>query len=172
MSPRGGRRSVQAGASLEALLNYVHQRYWINHHVWIRHNGIAGTWHRDPRRRGKAVFSPVKRTAAPDYYGVIYGRFVAFDAKLTNNKIRWTLGKDRIHQLQYLQEISTAGGCSWFAVEHRPSRRMLLVPIRPDTNKATVDLRSPAEDVLQIADVQGYYDWLGPVLEHWIQRPT
>lgn len=171
MSPRGGRKPVQTGASLEALLSYVHQRYWINHRVWIRHNGIAGTWRRDPHRRGKAMFTPTKRTAAPDYYGVIYGRFAGFDAKATSNARRWSLGRESHHQLEYLREIRQAGGVTWFAIEHRPARRMLLLPVHEDTARATVDLLEPAEDVLVVPDIQGYYDWLDPVLRSWFVDP-
>ena len=94
------------------MLAFVHAGYWNRQRVWVRHNGIAGVWRID-RRTGQRVFTPISREAAPDYYGCVDGRFVAFDAKTTDHNARWRLDKERAHQYQLMLDLASAGAvCS------------------------------------------------------------
>lgn len=166
MTRRASIDAQRVGASLEDLLTFTHILYWNRHHVWVDHNGIAGEFH---MRKGRRVFHPVSRQAAPDYYGCVDGIFIAFDAKTTKNKTRWRLHKDYAHQFTRLKDIHQAGGVSFFAIEQRVTHTMWLLKVHNrmewpklsfDPQESELIPRIPLND-------EGLYDWL-PEARSWV----
>src|SRR3989304_10603234 len=111
MTPALSRR---AGQSLEDALNFAHSLYLNRGRVGVRHNEIRGRFR--SRGGGQAEFTPSPAKGAPDYYGCIDGRMIAFDAKSTGNKKTWMLDGRRVHQYLDLCEIAGAGGGGWWLV--------------------------------------------------------
>ena len=168
-------RSQIAGQSLEGLLDFGHALYWNREQAWVRHNGVKGQFR--SRRGGKAEFTPSPDKGAPDYYGCVDGRMVAFDAKSHGSDETWILPADRLHQFWRLADIAAAGGISWFAIEHKPSSTLMLLRIRTADqfmDKGMLIPRSPRlkfpppPDVLAVPDAGGWYDWLSVVRAHWL----
>lgn len=169
-----GRGGLQrAGMTLESALNFAHSTYFNRGQGWVEHNGIAGVWHTDPKSKRGKVFRPISRQSAPDYYGSIDGRFIAFDAKSHGSDDPWILPRERIHQYYRLRDIAGAGrAIAWFAIEHRPSRILMLLRIFPTNLEFPRDIPwlefPPPPGVLQVSDVGGWYDWLPIVRKNWI----
>ena len=165
------RLSQAVGHSLEDVLAFTHAGYWNRQRVWVRHNGIAGVWRID-RRTGQRAFTPISREAAPDYYGCVDGRFVAFDAKTTDHNARWRLDKERAHQYQLMLDLALAGAVCWFAIEQRSQQALHLLRIVPASPYPIVVFESLGlPDRLEIpwSDRAGGYDWLPLVRESWLR---
>jgi len=170
-------RSQIAGQSLEDLLDFAHSLYWNRERVWVRHNEIRGRFR--SRGGGQAEFTPSPAKGAPDYYGCIDGRMIAFDAKSTGNKKTWMLDGRRVHQYLDLCEIAVAGGVCWFAVEYRLSQTLYLLrvnlPFADTAFGAIVPKLDFSRDVqpsnvITVAYQEGYYDWLSVVRANWFTR--
>ena len=164
-----------SGQSLEDALNFAHSLYANRGQVWVRHNEIRGRFR--SRGGGQAEFTPSPAKGAPDYYGCVDGRMVAFDAKSTGNKKTWMLDGRRVHQYHDLLEIARAGGVCWFAVEHRPSQILYLARVRPPFPDTAFMQRVPKldftrdvlpPDVISVAYQEGFYDWLSVIRVHWL----
>lgn len=157
----------RVGASLEALLTFTHGLYWSRHNIWIEHNGISGVFRSS--RKGK-VFTPVSREAAPDYYGCIQGRFVAFDAKSTKNKTRWRLHADYGHQFERLQNIHKAGGLSFFFVECRVDKIAYLLRVTEEMQWPTLSFTDPLASGVAFTSLntEGFYDWYTELPKTWL----
>jgi penicillin-binding protein-related factor A (putative recombinase) len=154
--PHAGR-----GSALERTLELAHQVYRDRDLVWIRHNRTAGAW------RGKR-FVPMPDKSAPDYYGCLRGRFLAFEAKECRDT-RWLLKTNSAHQLGRLQALAVARAVAWFAVEEVRARELTLVRIWPDSPRPAFDFRAPLEpDMLRLPlGPEGFYDWLPLVRSAW-----
>jgi len=156
------------GMALEAALNFMHEQYAAKgEKVRIRHYGISGKWF------GSKMFVPLpKQEQPPDYHGVIAGRFVAFDAKQTNNARRWTLDNRYLHQLDRLSFWACGGAVCWFAVEATAVNTLFLRRVLPFTTRDSLsfsfeDLSSPV--LLRVMAKGNLYDWLPIVAENWLQ---
>jgi len=167
-------RSQIAGQSLEDLLDFAHLLYLNRGEAWVKHNEIRGRFR--SRGGGKAEFTPSPAKGAPDYYGCVDGRMIAFDAKSTGNKKTWMLDGRRVHQYLDLCEIAVAGGVCWFAVEHRLSQILYLARVQPPFPDTEFMQRVPKLDfsrdvlpsnVITVAYEEGYYDWLSVVRANW-----
>lgn len=166
-------RSWAKGHSLEQLLNHTHNMYLAQGKAWVQHNGIAGTWHSGGK--GKPVFAPISREAAPDYYGCVGGKFVAFDAKSTTNKKYWRLHKKDGHQFDRLRTISQHGGVAFFLVEFLEVHEVRMLRIAPDspwpkvflTNKENRETGHGANFLSVLQDRNGLYNWLPWYLMGW-----
>ena len=167
MSRQASVEAQRVGASLEALLTFTHNLYWNRYQIWIEHNGISGVWRSG--RAGKR-FTPVSREAAPDYYGCVGGRFVAFDAKSTKNKTRWRLHADYGHQFERLQKIHVAGGVAFFFVECRHHKFSLLLRVTDEMDWPVVSFSEPlGSDVAFVTlNTEGFYDWALQVPQSWL----
>ena len=170
-------RSQIAGQSLEDLLDFAHSLYWNRERVWVRHNEIRGRFR--SRGGGQAEFTPSPAKGAPDYYGCIDGRMIAFDAKSTGNKKTWMLDGRRVHQYLDLCEIAVAGGVCWFAVEYRLSQTLYLLRVQPPFPETAFMQSVPKLDFLNdklpahtlvVAYEEGYYDWLKAVRSEWLAK--
>lgn len=160
------------GMGLEAMLNFGHQLYLNrNDDVMVEHNGTRGKF--IGQARGKPKFVPHGSKSAPDYYGCIDGRFIAFDAKTTRNKTRWNLDLRSEHQHLKLLDWSAAGAVCWFAVEFKLTDTLYLFrvdhryePVRPSVKlPPAVDLR-----IITCAMTAGWYDWLPLVRFGWLDE--
>ena len=157
------------GKPLEAMLNFAHELY-LNRQpdVRVEHNGTRGTF---KSRGGKGVFVPDVSKSAPDYYGCIGGQFVAFDAKTTQNKKRWSLHRKSAHQYQSLLDWSKAGAICWFAVEFRLTQTLYLFRVDHRHEPAMPTLKLPPAVDLRIITCSmsdGWYDWLPMVRFGWV----
>jgi len=163
------RLSQAAGESLEEYLAFTHVLYWNRRKVWVQHNGISGRW-RINKATHKPQFTPTSRIAAPDYYGCVKGRFVAFDAK-SEQDMSWRLPKEREHQFDTLRQLAAAGAICWFAVEQRPSQVMRLLRITPDSPWPAIRFRYHSlPECLEVSwsGLFGGYDWLAAVEAWWL----
>ena len=70
-------RSQIVGQSLEDMLNFAHSLYLNRGEAWVKHNEIRGRFR--SRRDGRAEFTPSPAKGAPDYYGCVDGRMIAFE---------------------------------------------------------------------------------------------
>jgi penicillin-binding protein-related factor A (putative recombinase) len=167
-------RSQIAGQSLEDVLNFAHKLYANRGQTWVRHNEIRGRFR--SRGGGQAEFTPSPAKGAPDYYGCVDGRMIAFDAKSHGSDDAWILPTDRLHQFWRLADIAAAGGICWFAIEHRPSQLLYLLRIRAVQSIGDHQFSGdrpqlkfpPPPDVLTVPDAGGWYDWLSVVRAHWL----
>lgn len=162
------RLSQAAGESLEDALAFTHTLYWTRRKVWLQHNGISGRWRINQSTRQKQ-FTPTSRVAAPDYYGCVAGRFIAFDAK-SEQDMSWRLPREREHQFETLKDLADAGAVCWFAVECRPSNIMRLIRVVRHSDWPAVRFREPADPMLEVgwSGLYGGYDWLGVVEAAWL----
>jgi recombination protein U len=166
MTRRASREAQRVGSSLEDLLTFTHRLYWNRHQVWVEHNGISGAFHIN---RGRRVFTPQSRRSAPDYYGCIDGKFIAFDAKTTKNKTRWRLHADYGHQFERLMRIHEAGGVGFFAVEQRVAGRLWLLRVVDGMSWPVLVFDDDSTPSVT-PTVEQLYDWL-PEVQKWLVLP-
>ncbi len=153
------------------MLDFAHVRY-LNLHADVRveHNGTRGVFRSG--RGGKANFVPHPNKSAPDYYGCIDGRMIAYDAKSTRNKRTWRLDKRSQHQWHKLFNWARVGALTWFAVEHRLEDQLYLVPVTWESFDPSRPPRLRFEepgDALVVPFNEGWYDWLDPVRDLWLK---
>src|SRR3972149_9885988 len=111
-------RPEDSGRSLEYLLTFAHSRYADRGIAKIEHNGTMG---RFVKQAGKLVMIPAAGGSAPDYYGSVNGRMLAFDGKRVHTQGGWHLHRDRLHQFHKLQSWARIGqAVSFFAIQEAP----------------------------------------------------
>jgi len=163
----------ESGQSLEYLLTFAHTRYADHGLAKIEHNGTMG---RFIKQAGKLTMIPAAGGSAPDYYGSISGRMLAFDAKRVHTQGGWHLHRDRLHQFHKLQSWARVGqAVSFFAIEEARNSRLWLLRVTGEENPFELPgLRfnvEPGAGLLQVPMNQdGWYDYL-PVLQyHWLKE--
>jgi len=163
----------EAGQSLEYLLSFGHQLYADRGLAIIEHNGTRG---RFIRRGSEAAMVPAAGGSAPDYYGSVGGRFIAFDAKKVSAKGGWHHYRDRLHQFHKLQSWARIGqAVSFFAIEEARNTRLWLLRVTGEENPFHLPgLRfnvESSEGLLQVAmNDEGWYDWLPTITQNWMVR--
>jgi recombination protein U len=165
----------KTGQAFEDLIELTITLYTNNpdYHFWGKHNHVAGAFHRTGRPR--PIFSPLPKPQQPvDYTCCENGTLIAFDAKTTINKTRWTLNTNFIHQYERLQSISRSNAIAFFMIEQRATSHLFLLRIVPSSPFPSISFSSdprifgPEPKILVIPqNTEGWYDWLPAILRKW-----
>jgi hypothetical protein len=171
-----GREQQGAGQGFELVVKTQNSIYRNQGRARIDPNGVRGDWRVS---HGKPFFKAAPRhMQPPDFAGVIQGgRYVEFDAKTTANKVKWTVGKDSLHQVEHMVETAKMGGLAFFLVEFRVHRVAVLRRVLADTPVGRITV--PVTQILEAGYVDmsallwvyedgGVYDWLSPLEGHWL----
>lgn len=160
-----------SGRSLEALLNFGHQLYADRGLALVDPNGTRGIF---IKRAGKLTMIPAAGGSAPDYYGSIDGRSLAFDAKRVTAKGGWHLHRDSLHQFHTLHRWARVGkAVCFFAIEEARQSRLWLLRVTGEENPFELPgLRfnaEPGDGLLRLErNTDGWFDWLAVVREVWL----
>ncbi|TCG12059.1 Holliday junction resolvase RecU [Mycoplasma marinum] len=68
----------------------------------------------------------IKSKSTTDYYGILKGRFVSFEAKSTNEK-SLPLKNIKRHQHQYLKDIELHGGIAFYIISFKSYDKYFLI---------------------------------------------
>jgi len=169
--PMPSLRPEDSGRSLEYLLTFAHTRYADRGLAKIEHNGTMG---RFIKQTGKLTMVPAAGGSAPDYYGSVNGRMLAFDAKRVHTQGGWHLHRDRLHQFHKLQSWARIGqAVSFFAIEEARNSRLWLLRVTGEENPFELPgLRfntEPGSGLLQMPmNPEGWYDYLPILIQAWL----
>ncbi|WLP85340.1 Holliday junction resolvase RecU [Mycoplasma seminis] len=108
--------SKNRGMFLESVINQSIKYYWENNIAFIEKKAVPTSFSdlkNISHNKFKASITLLKSTV--DYIGMYQGKFVAFEAKSTNEK-SLDLSNFRLHQLQYLSLINSQGGIAFVIV--------------------------------------------------------
>ncbi|MBD7967727.1 Holliday junction resolvase RecU [Paenibacillus gallinarum] len=118
--------TANRGMAFERLLDYSNQMY--------ESKGIAVINKRPTpvkvirKTYGKVTEGYFEKSSTVDYDGVYEGRAVMFEAKSTNEKLRFDLSNLHSHQYDYLKKCHQAGGIAFLMVDFRQQRKIYLLP--------------------------------------------
>ncbi|TPE57349.1 Holliday junction resolvase RecU [[Mycoplasma] falconis] len=105
------------GMFLESIINKTNEFYLLNKMALIHKKNL------DIKFKGIDLVNKqfqlkdatIKSKSTVDYYGVFNGRFLAFEAKSTEEK-NFTLYNIKKHQIEYLDQINFYGGLAFWII--------------------------------------------------------
>lgn len=165
-----GRQNRARGKSIEEQLSLLHSVYYARNLAFVEHNGTVAEM-----RGGRWV--PLD--SLPDYSGLITrldGKFVSFDVKLVSKPV-YNHPKKKLHQTDYLWQVSQAGGIAFLLMVVEPlDRAWALWPqshwqeylghgwsVHIEPNESPTHYSNWATEVPAWGEVHGSYipNWLG-----------
>ncbi|OMC71495.1 Holliday junction resolvase RecU [Paenibacillus sp. FSL H7-0326] len=114
------------GMAFENILDYSNQMYDMKGIAIINKRPTPVKVVR--KTYGKVTEGYFEKSSTVDYDGVYQGRAIMFEAKSTDQKLRFDLSNLHSHQYDYLKKCHMAGGIAFLLVDFRKQRKMYLMP--------------------------------------------
>lgn len=112
------------GRAFEQLIEQANEQYAAKN--WAHITKIPNHW--QVIRRGKQVVSafPVRKSPI-DFIGLSNGKFIAFDAKSTQERTRFPLSNIEPHQMDYMRHVTEHGGQAFILLEYAKLQEIYLI---------------------------------------------
>lgn len=153
------------GMLLESIINNTIKHYWNKKVAFIEKKSLNIQFNK-VRKNDYGFLNidngVISSKSTVDYTGCYQGKFIAFEAKSTN-EIKLNSGNIKIHQLDYLKKIHDNGGYSFFIIYFSLYDEFFLVYIEDYLNRNKKSLYyEEAKIIGKKIDLEypGYLDFL------------
>lgn len=109
-------------------------KYYLNHQIAVIHKKPTPIQivHVDYPKRSKAVIKEAyfQKASTTDYNGVYKGKYIDFEAKVTQNKTSFPLINIHEHQVKHMQQIKQHGGIAFLLLNFQSLNEIYMIPIQ------------------------------------------
>lgn len=113
---------------------------------------------------GKVTEGYFEKSSTVDYDGVYQGRAIMFEAKSTDQKLRFDLSNLHSHQYEYLKKSHEASGIAFLLVDFRKQRKIYLMPFQTLRSYVEASQKGGRKSIrIEDFDVHAYEVWSGRV---------
>lgn len=137
------------GRAFEQLIEQANEQYATKN--WAHVTKIPNHW--VVIRKGRQITSAFPSKKSPiDFIGLSNGRFIAFDAKSTQERTRFPLSNIESHQMDYMQHVTEHGGQAFILLEYAKLQEIYLIPYK-DLQKYWEDAENGGRKSIPYADM-------------------
>lgn len=113
---------------LESIINKTINYYKLENVAIIQKKNLDIKFKKISKNNKKVEDAYISEKSTVDYYGIYKGKFIAFEAKSTNQEYIYK-HNFKPHQHNYLESIKKHGGISFYIILFKTSQTVYLTPI-------------------------------------------
>ncbi len=116
------------GMLLESIINATNHFYLLNKIALIHKKNLDVKFKGVDLKNNKLVLkdASIKSKSTVDYYGIYQGKFIAFEAKSTEEN-NFVLKNIKQHQIEYLNQVEYFGGFAFWIIYFKIQNEFIMI---------------------------------------------